>query len=130
MRAPWRKTFDPERAFTVRRMFTCAGVKFAPGDAFDKTLLTTRRLRQLYDQRVIHFAGDQPGAKIVRRRAPDDDVIGPTSDPRDAVEIPTDWADLTWNERRSLAVQLTAEKVRNGADAAAAIGAELRRRGG
>lgn len=131
MRAPWRKAFDPERDFIVRRKVTCGGEKFVPGDVFDKTLLPTRRLRQLYDQRVIMFSGDKPGQKIVRRKRPlaDDDVIGPTVHPNDGVNIPHNWETLPWNERRALAAQLTTARVVNGPDAAAAITAELERRG-
>lgn len=65
MRRSWRNKFDLERAFVVRRPLTVGGVKLAPGDPFDKALVNVRRLRQLYDQRVIMFAGDEPGA-IVR----------------------------------------------------------------
>lgn len=131
MRAPWRKTFDPDREFTVRRKFSCGGEPFAPGEAFDKTLVTVRRLRQLYDQRVIYFKGDTPGAKIVRRKRPsvDDDVIGPTTHPNDGVDIPHDWEGRSWNERRALAMQLSPGKIANGPDAAEAITAELARRG-
>ncbi len=130
MRAPWRKAFDPTREFVARRKVTCGGTSFAPGDAFDKTLVTTRRLRLLYDQRVIMFEGDRPGEKIARRRpVADEDVIGPTTHPNEGIEIPHDWESLSWNERRALAAQLTADKVKNGPDAAAAITAELQRRG-
>lgn len=48
---------------------------------------------------------------------------------RAAVEIPDDWASLTWPKRLSLAASLTDEKVKNGEDAAKAINAELARRG-
>lgn len=131
MRAPWRKKFDPERTFTVRRKITCGGEAFAPGDAFDKSMVTVRRLRQLYDQRTLYFTGDTPGQKIVRRKraVADDDVIGPTTHPNEGIEIPHDWEKLPWNDRRALAAQLTTERVVNGPDAAEAITAELKRRG-
>lgn len=48
--------FDRARDFTVVRPFTLDGRALAPGEAFDKSLLTTRRLRQLFDQRRLAMA--------------------------------------------------------------------------
>lgn len=48
--------------------------------------------------------------------------------PRSDVEIPSNWADLTWPERKHLAQQLTTETIINGGKAAEAIEAELARR--
>lgn len=45
--------FNRECEFTVRREITLAGAKLKFGDVVDKTQLTTRRLRQLYEQRFI-----------------------------------------------------------------------------
>jgi hypothetical protein len=123
MRAPWRKTFDPERDFTVRRPVTVGGQKFAPGDAFDKTLVTRRRLRQLYDQRIIHFRGDAPGQRLVPERA----RRRPKAET--AVPIPADWATLPWTTRRALVHAVAGVWPKNGEEAAAAIAAELQRRG-
>lgn len=63
-RAPWRTTFNPEREFVVRRRITVGMTILKPGDAFPKTEVTLRRLRQLYDQRVIHYPGETPGAPL------------------------------------------------------------------
>jgi hypothetical protein len=46
------------------------------------------------------------------------------------VAIPDDWQDLSWNERRSLAAQLSSEPVRNGDEANAVIEREIERRKG
>lgn len=48
---------------------------------------------------------------------------------RSAVDIPTTWRDLTWQERRSLASKLSDSPISNGEEANAAIEAELKRRG-
>ncbi|HEV7437770.1 MAG TPA: hypothetical protein VGO22_23335 [Pseudorhizobium sp.] len=45
------------------------------------------------------------------------------------VEIPANWKDLTWQERRSLASKLSEDPISNGEEANAAIEAELKRRG-
>lgn len=68
MRVPWRREFDPARDFVVRKPVTAGGRKFAAGETFDHTLVSVRRLRQLFDQHVLVFKGDRPGA-IVRRPA-------------------------------------------------------------
>ena len=47
---------------------------------------------------------------------------------REDVEIPANWQDMTWPEKRSLASKLTDDPVRNGADADAAIELEIERR--
>jgi hypothetical protein len=49
---------------------------------------------------------------------------------RAAVAIPGDWQSLSWQERRSLASQLSDEPITNGEQANAAIEAELKRRNG
>ena len=51
------------------------------------------------------------------------------ADPRDAVEIPDDWRDLSWPARRSLASTLTDSPIVSGDDAEQAILAELALRG-
>lgn len=52
-----------------------------------------------------------------------------TPETRAAVAIPGDWNSLSWQERRSLASQLSDEPITNGEQANAAIEAELKRRG-
>ncbi|MCJ8519009.1 hypothetical protein ABID21_001916 [Pseudorhizobium tarimense] len=45
------------------------------------------------------------------------------------IEIPANWKDLTWQERRSLASKLSDDPISNGEEANAAIEAELKLRG-
>lgn len=73
-------------------------------------------------QKII---GDQPvgGASTGRPRTVE------TAESRAAVTIPNDWQSLSWQERRSIASQLSDEPITNGESANAAIEAELARRG-
>lgn len=56
----WLDRFDRDQEFEVRRPFRAAGVDFNRGDTFDKTLVTTRTLRQLYESRRIQVATNSP----------------------------------------------------------------------
>ena len=51
------------------------------------------------------------------------------SDERSNIEIPANWKDLTWQERRSLTSKVSDDPISNGEVANAAIEAELKRRG-
>lgn len=129
-RTPWRTTFDPTREFVVRRQITLGAVTYLPGMDFPKTEVPLRRLRQLYDQRVIQYPGERPGARLDR---PDPltasaGVAGDAFTERRDVLVPGDWAELPWPKRRALAALLTDQPVKSAADAAAAISAELERR--
>jgi hypothetical protein len=70
-------------------------------------------------QKII---GDQPVAAGRVR-------VTETAESRAAVVIPDDWNTLSWQERRSLASQLSDGPITNGEEANAAIEAELKRRG-
>lgn len=48
-----REKFDPGRKLVALKPFTFIGKSFRPGDTFDRTLTTTRRLQQLYDAHFI-----------------------------------------------------------------------------
>ena len=50
-----RPPFDPGRAFVALRPLPAGGVKLDPGQLFDKSLVTTRRLKQLFESRAIGF---------------------------------------------------------------------------
>lgn len=65
MREAWRREFEPEREFTVRKAMTVAGRHFARGEDFDPKLVPVRKLRQLFDQHRIFFKGTTPG-KLIR----------------------------------------------------------------
>ena len=49
------ESFDRRNEFLVRKSFTCNGVHYTPGMAFDKTQVTDRRLRQLFAGRSISY---------------------------------------------------------------------------
>jgi len=55
----WLRRFDRDAAFIVERHFLFDGKKQRPGSIFDKALASTRRLRQLYENRQIRHA--EPG---------------------------------------------------------------------
>jgi hypothetical protein len=63
-RAIWRHAFEREKDFVVfRRPLTICGQTFAAGEPFDKALVPTRKLRQLFDSHRIIFADvPKPGA--------------------------------------------------------------------
>lgn len=48
-----REEFDRMNEFVAVKSFTCNGVPIQPGDRFDKTMVSTRLLRQLYDGRYL-----------------------------------------------------------------------------
>lgn len=70
--------------------------------------------------------GDQP----VGEPASGHPRTAETAEGRAAVAIPGDWQSLSWQERRSLASQLSDEPITNGEQANAPIKAELMRRNG
>jgi len=51
-----REEFDRDRDFVVTREVQASGHQFFPGQPFDKSLVTERRLRLLYEQNRITFA--------------------------------------------------------------------------
>lgn len=48
-----RVPFDRDANFVIIRPFTLSGVQMKVGAAFDKTLVTVRRHRQLYERRLV-----------------------------------------------------------------------------
>lgn len=57
-----RPSFDPSRAFVALRSLPVSGVKFGPGQSFDKSLVTIRKLRQLFDNKAVGFDPDEEHA--------------------------------------------------------------------
>lgn len=51
----WQQKFNRDDLFVVNREFILNGVNQIPGSVFDKTLVTTRTLRQLFDQRKLRL---------------------------------------------------------------------------
>lgn len=65
MRHQVRTKFDPDRTFTPRRQMTVSGAVFYPGEEFDKSLLTERRLRQFFDTRkLVYLDGPVAGGRM------------------------------------------------------------------
>jgi hypothetical protein len=71
------------------------------------------------------IVGDQPVGEAASERLRTTE----TAESRAGVAIPEDWTSLSWQERRSLASQLSDDPITNGEQANAAIEAELKRRG-
>jgi len=58
----WLGAFDPSKDYVARGRLTLAGREFQPNETIDKTLVPTRRLKLLYDHRVILLAPGQSNA--------------------------------------------------------------------
>lgn len=65
-----RDKFDGAREFVVMKPFVCSGQDIAAGQRFDKSLVSPRKLRQLYDQRYLrHAPVEEPkAARNIQRR--------------------------------------------------------------
>lgn len=149
MRAPFRTQFDPAGDFQVRKPFTIGERRFLLGEPFDKTQVTTRKLRQLFDHRTVVYLGENPGGIIpigeegpalsdaqieaddaARAVAATRQARNDLLDARAAISIPEDWASLPWFSRKALAGKLSDSQINNADEARAAIEAELARRAG
>lgn len=56
----WLPKFDPAASFVVSRSFRWASREMRPGDPFDKTAVPVRKLRMLYDARLIAMGAAPP----------------------------------------------------------------------
>lgn len=63
----WLTKFDPAVDYLANRVMTVSGKKFAVGDLFDKQLVPTRRLRQLYECRKLLPASPEVAAALKER---------------------------------------------------------------
>lgn len=100
MRAAFRSDFDPDQAFIVRKPLRLAGVDLAPGAEFPKDAVPTRRLRQLFDSRLLAYPIES-SRDIIRPSAPHrfgkwlDRLrkpqvrLGPSQAPRAKFHLPT-----------------------------------------
>ncbi|RVC47584.1 hypothetical protein EN781_00155 [Mesorhizobium sp. M4A.F.Ca.ET.090.04.2.1] len=114
----WLKLFDRERDFVANKVMILGGQDLVPGDPIDKTLVNTRRLRQMYEARKILMV-EAVEAEI--------EHIGE--------EIAEGWRDLPWLPEikggptiRQLAAKFTDSAIRNKDAAIAIIEAEIARR--
>lgn len=70
MRHQVRTKFDPTRDFTARRRMTVSGVPCEPGELFDKSLLTERRLRIFFEtRRLVYKDAPVGGAQMTEEEA-------------------------------------------------------------
>lgn len=124
MRAPYRGRFDISREFVARRGFRGGPGFVQAGDAIDKGDFTHRRLRQLYEARIIKYPEETPGAIMpqVPEEIPDD------FPERTAIDIPDDWRDMKWPQMRSLASSIEPGKAKDTKSALAIINNEQARR--
>lgn len=63
------KRFDPSLPLKVGKPFKLSGRDFKTGESFDRSLATTRTMRQLYEQRRL-VVDEQGGAGMVDKPAP------------------------------------------------------------
>ena len=64
-----RSAFNPNRRYIAAREFLLGGNALMPGDPVDAAKTDARRLRQLFDQRLIKLqAGQDDDQKVVARR--------------------------------------------------------------
>lgn len=76
-----RPQFDPTANFYVTRPFKAGGKLFAVDELFDKSLVDTRRLRQIYDLRQLRQVATAKPQKrpLAETMGP---VVGPVAEPK------------------------------------------------
>jgi iron only hydrogenase large subunit-like protein len=52
----WNAKFDRNQDFVVSKPFRVRGIDLVAGETFDKTMVTTRTLRQLFESRKLKVA--------------------------------------------------------------------------
>jgi len=75
-----RPPFDPDRNFVVLRPLLVSSKSFSPGDLFEPTLVNTRRLKLLYEQRIIKFGADDEGGTKRKKKKSRSLAMGPVDD--------------------------------------------------
>jgi hypothetical protein len=125
-----RQRFDPRRDYVVARPRKVLGTALEVGQPVDRELISDRRLRQMYEQGHVTLAplgdGDPGGSEAGDGRTQPPSPV----DPRDAVEIPADWEDLSCQRKRALASELLGEPCEDTDQAKLVIASELDRRHG
>lgn len=94
----WGK-FDPERDFVARKAVAFGDVVYAPGDAIDKAVVPARRLRQLFDAKVLAYGEPTKTDPQIDKRS----VVDMTTDERRAwFEVRGAKYDARWSDARVL----------------------------
>lgn len=65
---PKRPDYAPGVELIASKRFLCAGVAYRPGQPFDADSVNERRLRQLYDARMVSAAPRKSEAPSMPRR--------------------------------------------------------------
>lgn len=71
----YRPQFSPDATFRCVKPFVMNGVAYVLGDEVDTTDIEVRRLRQMYDSRIVEIAppadaADKPKAKAAPKKEP------------------------------------------------------------
>ena len=66
----YRPSFSPDAAFRCVKPFVMNGVAYSLGDEVDTTEIEVRRLRQMYDSRIVEIAPADAQDKPKAARAP------------------------------------------------------------
>lgn len=140
MRAQFRDDFDPERVLEAARTFICAGRRYSPGVAFEKADVPLRRLRQLFNRRLLRYPGEDP-RQMCKPSAPERfgrwaktaSMLRPSAPPVDAEAqalppIPEGWESLPWFSLRAVTSKLFGVRPANKEEASALFKAEIARR--
>lgn len=78
----WLQKFDPAASFVVARSFMWASREQRPGEPFDKTSVPVRKLRLLYDARLIAMGAVPAFDPLAELPAP----VAESTDPAPAVD--------------------------------------------
>jgi hypothetical protein len=71
----WLPRFAADKEFVARKNIMIAGRKFEAGEVIDKSLLSTRQLRQMYDTRRVLERDPRPGTHAGDRKRQRDEII-------------------------------------------------------
>jgi hypothetical protein len=130
MREVFREPFDPGKTFVVCRPVRLGGRPLAVGAVFPRDRVELRRLRQLYDSRMLGYPGET-GRQRVRPTSPVRVRLGAGSAaamPVPPVPIPDGWRDLEWIPMQVLARKFTKATAPTREECIEAIETEIMRR--
>lgn len=71
----WLPRFAADKEFVARKNIMIAGRKFEAGEVIDKSLLSVRQLRQLYDTRRVLERDPRPGTHAGDRKRQRDGIV-------------------------------------------------------
>lgn len=74
-----REPFTPQAQFACVKPFVMAGVAYSTGEIVDTAAIETRRLRQMYEARMINAVGQQQAPALLKPPAPPQVPLGSRS---------------------------------------------------